>query len=99
MLHRVYGPLLYPGPDIQLALEIPQPELSRLQGSKSFFVISSGTGVAFRAHCTDTTTNKSKCPRCELREMAQGESGEMKASWNMTDGVRHRMTITQVCFM
>lgn len=79
--------------------EIFQPDLGTFHLADTFFVNSEKSGVVFRAYCKDTTTRKSSYPRCELREMAAYKSGpakhRIKAKWSTSDGITHRMTITQ----
>ncbi|MDF7823897.1 polysaccharide lyase family 7 protein [Pontiellaceae bacterium B12227] len=77
-------------------LEIHQPDLADFANPSCFFVHSSGEGVVFRAHCTETTTKNSNYPRCELREMTGRKSPnhykyKEKASWGTADGGLHRM--------
>ena len=84
--------LPYAKPGGTAPIEIHQPVLSEFKNPACFFVNSSNNGVVFRAYCAGTTTKNSKYPRCELREMA---GSKVKAKWSTSDGVLHRMTITQ----
>lgn len=73
---------------------IDQPELLTYR-SEWFDLTPDGTGVVFRAPAGGVTTENSKYPRSELREM----SGEEKAAWSNTEGthvLESRQAITEV---
>ena len=72
-------------------LEILQPTLSAA-GNSAFFRLTRDRGVRFRAPVGGVTTENSKYPRAELREMTP--DGRRKAAWSSTAG-RHVMTISQ----
>jgi hypothetical protein len=72
--------------------EVTQPKLARFRDPQHFDVNATGDGVVFRAPVGGTTTENSKYPRSELREMAAG--GKKQASWSSKSGT-HVMTITQ----
>ncbi len=63
--------------------EVEQPELQECSDPRSFFVDSSGKGVAFRAHCDGVPTKGSGYPRSELRQMVK--NGKKQASWDTDD--------------
>jgi hypothetical protein len=73
---------------------IDQPEL--LTYSSEFFQLTpEGDGVVFRSPAGGVTTENSKYPRSELREM----NGEEKAAWSNTTGthvLETRQAITEV---
>lgn len=83
-------PITRPGE--KLPIEIHQPELSDFEKPDYFFANNASSSVVFRAYCTNTTTSNSKYPRCELREMTGHRE---KAKWSTSDGILHRMTMTQ----
>jgi hypothetical protein len=73
---------------------IDQPELLTYR-SEWFDLTPDGTGVVFRAPAGGVTTENSKYPRSELREM----NGEEKAAWSNTEGthvLESRQAITKV---
>jgi hypothetical protein len=72
-------------------LEVLQPTLSAV-GNSAFFRLQPDRGVRFRAPVGGVTTENSKYPRTELREMTP--DGRRKAAWSSTAG-RHVMTISQ----
>jgi outer membrane biosynthesis protein TonB len=72
-------------------LEVLQPALSAA-GNSAFFLLQPDRGVRFRAPVGGVTTENSKYPRAELREMTP--DGRRKAAWSSTAG-RHVMTISQ----
>jgi hypothetical protein len=72
--------------------QVDQPELATFQDKKYFHVNKAQTGVVFRANAGGTTTDGSKYPRSELREMK--DDGDDEASWSSESGV-HTMTITE----
>lgn len=72
-------------------LEILQPTLNAA-GNSVFFRLQPDRGVRFRAPVGGVTTENSKYPRAELREMTP--DGRRKAAWSSTSG-RHVMTISQ----
>ena len=76
-------------------LEISQPALAGFQNPTCFFVNAAGDGVVFRANCTSVSTKKSSYPRSELREMGRENPGKVKAGWSTSDGMLHRMTVTE----
>ena len=80
-------------------LEVFQPMLAKFQDPECFFINETGDGVVFRAKCVSVSTKNSSYPRCELREMAGGKPGrvkqKVKAKWSTSDGMLHRMTVTQ----
>ena len=73
------------------ALEILQPTLGAA-GNGAFLRLQPDRGVRFRAPVGGATTENSKYPRAELREMTP--DGRRKAVWSSTSG-RHVMTISQ----
>lgn len=76
------------------SLEIKQPELAAYQHTEYFHVNNKGNAVVFKATVEGVTTNGSKYPRSELREMTNG--GKDKADWNIAPGNgKHTMEITQ----
>jgi len=72
-------------------LEIRQPRLG-IAGNGSYFRLRSDRGVMFRAPVGGVTTENSKYPRAELREMSA--NGRREAGWTNATG-RHVMTISQ----
>lgn len=72
-------------------LEIRQPLLGGFE-HRAHFRLRPDRGVMFRAPVGGVTTENSKYPRAELREMTP--DGRGKAAWSSTSG-RHVMTITQ----
>ncbi|TWU46111.1 Alginate lyase precursor [Rubripirellula tenax] len=71
--------------------EIDGEELQTYVNDRLFFVDPDGDGVVFRATCGGATTKGSSYPRCELREMKNGE-GE-RAEWSSGDAGTHEMTL------
>lgn len=71
-------------------LEITQPRLNDYAHDPWFVVGENGEGVRFRAPVNGVTTQNSKNPRSELREM----NGSGLASWSATSG-KHTMVIDQ----
>jgi poly(beta-D-mannuronate) lyase len=76
-------------------LEISQPVLAGFENPTCFFVNETGDGVVFRANCTSISTKKSSYPRSELREMNRENPKKTKANWSTSDGMLHRMTVTE----
>jgi len=70
--------------------EVHQPELATFSDPNYFFFDDAAGGYIFRAHAGGVTTENSRYPRSELREMAEG--GTEKASWGTDDGGTHTMT-------
>lgn len=66
---------------------IVQPELSRYEDPRHFFV--DGDEVVFRAYAGGGTTRNSTYPRCELR----GRAGGTMDSWSTTAGT-HELALT-----
>ncbi|MBU2025171.1 MAG: polysaccharide lyase family 7 protein [Patescibacteria group bacterium] len=74
----------------KLTLPTGKPtEITNLDGYSDQFFSVMGEGVVFRAPVNGATTSGSKYPRCELREMRDGN----KASWSTQN--RRSMTIEQ----
>jgi poly(beta-D-mannuronate) lyase len=80
--------------DDKWADEVTQPALAKFRDSR-YFTVNSARGVVFRARVDGARTSENtKYPRSELREMT--DRGERRASWSNKssgDGV-HRMTMT-----
>ncbi len=72
-------------------LDIRQPRLG-VAGNGSYFRLRADRGVMFRAPVGGVTTENSKYPRAELREMSA--DGRREAGWTNATG-RHVMTISQ----
>lgn len=72
--------------------QVDQPELATFQDSRYFHLNKAKTGVVFRANAGGATTDGSKYPRSELREMR--DHGEKEAAWSSDSGI-HTMTITE----
>lgn len=72
--------------------EVSQPVLAKFSLPPYFMVNSTNQAVVFRAHAGGQTTNKSKYPRSELREMTSANYS--RAAWSNTSGT-HIMTIRQ----
>lgn len=72
-------------------MELRQPHLGRA-GNGSYFRLRPDRGVMFRAPVGGVTTENSKYPRTELREMTS--DGRREAAWSSRSG-RHVMTLTQ----
>ncbi len=72
-------------------MELRQPHLG-LAGNGSYFRLRPDRGVMFRAPVGGVTTENSKYPRTELREMTS--DGRREAAWSSRSG-RHVMTLTQ----
>lgn len=70
--------------------DIKQPELADYSIDPWFVATADCSGVRFRAAVNGVTTNGSRYPRSELREM----SGSEKASWSSTSGT-HVMVINE----
>ncbi|WP_198681174.1 polysaccharide lyase family 7 protein [Lentzea terrae] len=73
-------------------LEITQPRLRNYVLDPWFAPVEACKAVRFRAPVTGVTTENSKNPRSELREMTNG--GRDRASWSSTSGT-HTMVIDQ----
>lgn len=72
--------------------EIMPSELATYSNKSYFFVDSTAGAVVFRTPAGGTTTQNSKYPRTELREM--NDSGTRVARWSNTSG-KHVMEIKQ----
>ena len=69
--------------------EIKQPALKEFMHEKYFYV--ENKGVIFHAPCGGATTQNSKYPRCELREMTTG--GKSRAAWDTSAPILRTMTL------
>ncbi|MEM6279562.1 MAG: polysaccharide lyase family 7 protein [Verrucomicrobiota bacterium] len=70
--------------------EVKLPLLRYFEDPEFFHLSEEGDSVIFRARCDGATTENSKYPRSELRELKK--DGKTKASWNTTSG-SHNLTI------
>lgn len=76
------------------SLEISQPALATYCHQEYFHLNERADAVVFKAPVEGVTTNGSKYPRSELREMTDG--GKRKADWDIAAGSgTHTMEITQ----
>ena len=72
--------------------EIRQPQLGQFSAPGTFWLDELGRGVVFRAAAGGVTTENSRYPRSELREMTA--AGATEAGWSNAQGT-HVMSITQ----
>ncbi|MEM1441231.1 MAG: polysaccharide lyase family 7 protein [Verrucomicrobiota bacterium] len=70
--------------------EVRMPLLRYFEDPDFFHLSEEGESVIFRAQCGGATTENSKYPRSELRELKK--DGKTKASWSTTSG-SHNLTI------
>lgn len=70
--------------------DIDQPELATAVEDPWFVPLEDCSGVRFRAAVNGVTTENSKNPRSELREM----NGEEEAAWSSSEG-KHTMVVNE----
>ncbi|MEM7602462.1 MAG: polysaccharide lyase family 7 protein, partial [Verrucomicrobiota bacterium] len=73
-----------------VADEVRMPLLRYFEDPDFFHLSETGDSIVFRAQCGGATTENSKYPRSELREMQK--DSKTPASWNTTSG-SHNLTI------
>ena len=71
--------------------EVLQPELGRFVDATCFYVAKNRDAVVFRAACDGHSTDNSKYPRTELREMKP--DGEDEAKWSTKGSKTHSMEL------
>lgn len=72
--------------------EVFPHELATFSHDNWFFVAEDKRSVLFRAPAGGATTDGSKYPRCELREMNEG--CDSRAAWSTEDSLLHTLDVT-----